>query len=96
MQDAIDRRDRAHENWLAATLPAEIEKYRSEMKDQDDQASSYHTLGWVGAGVGAALVVGGLVVMVLLPDGDTTARREIAFRPVLLPEGGGMVLEWSW
>jgi hypothetical protein len=92
MQDAIDRRDRAHDNWLLATEPDEIERYRSEMKDQDDKASSYHTLGWVGTGVGAAMVVGGLLVMLLVPDSETAP----SVRPLALRSGGGFILQWSF
>jgi hypothetical protein len=89
MQDAQDRRDRAYDSWILATEPSEIERYRSEMKDQDDKASSYHTLGWVGTGVGAAMAVGGLLVMLLVPDSETAP----SVRPLALRSGGGFVLQ---
>jgi len=92
MQSALDRRDRAYDNWLVATDPDEIESYRSEMKDQDDKASSYHTLGWVGAGVGAAMVVGGLLAVLLVPESEETP----SVRPMALRQGGGIVLQWSF
>jgi len=92
MQDALDRRDRARDNWILAIEPDEIERYLSEMKDQDDKASSYHTLGWVGAGVGAAMVVGGLLVMLLVPDSGVAP----GVRPLALRNGGGFVLYWSF
>jgi hypothetical protein len=92
MQDALDRRDRARDSWILATEPSEIERYRSEMQDQDDQASSYHTLGWVGTGVGAAMAVGGLLVVLLVPDSETTP----SVRPLALRGGGGLILQWSF
>ncbi|MFC1654965.1 hypothetical protein ACFL2F_04080, partial [Myxococcota bacterium] len=88
----MDRRDRAYESWLVATEPAEIERYRSEIQDQDDKASSYNTLGWVGTGVGAAMLVGGLLVMLLVPDSEETP----SVGPLALREGGGIVLQWSF
>lgn len=92
MQNALDRRDRAYDNWLVATDPGEIESYRSDMKDQDEKASSYHTLGWVGTGVGAAMVVGGLLVILLVPESDVAP----SVRPMALRQGGGIVLQWSF
>ena len=92
MQSALDRRDRAYDNWLVATEPPEIESFRSEMKDQDEKASSYHTYGWVGAGVGAAMVVGGLLVVLLVPEFEETP----SVRPMALRQGGGIVLQWSF
>jgi hypothetical protein len=92
MQDALDRRDRARDSWILATEPDEIERYRSEMKDQDDKASSYHTLGWVGTGVGAAMAVGGLLVMLLVPDSESAP----SIKPMALHGGGGVVLQWSF
>jgi hypothetical protein len=92
MQDALDRRDRARDSWMLATEPDEIERYRSEMKDQDDKASSYHTLGWVGTGVGAAMAVGGLLVMLLVPDSEKAPR----VRPLALRGGGGFLLQLSF
>ena len=92
MQDALDRRNRARDAWILATEPDEIERYRSEMQDQDDKASSYHTLGWVGTGVGAAMAVGGLLVMLLVPDSETAP----SVRPLALRGGGGFVLQLSF
>lgn len=92
MQDAQDRRDRAYDSWILATEPSEIERYRSETKDQDDKASSYHTLGWVGTGVGAAMAMGGLLVMLLVPDSETAP----SVRPLALRGGGGFVLQLSF
>jgi len=92
MQGALDRRDEARDNWIKATEPDEIERYRSAMKDQDDKAFSYHTLGWVGTGVGAAMAVGGLLVILLVPDSDTAP----GVRPLALRSGGGVVLHWSF
>lgn len=92
MQDALDRRDRAYDNWILATEPAEIERYRSEIKDQDDKASGYHTLGWVGTGVGAAMAVGGLLVMLLVPDSASAP----SVRPMAVQSGGGFILQWSF
>jgi hypothetical protein len=91
MQDAMDRRDQARDDWLLATEPAEIERYRSIMRDQDQKASDYHTLGWVGTGVGAAMAVGGVLVMLLLPESKTPVVRPLALR-----QGGGIVLYWSF
>jgi hypothetical protein len=92
MQDALDRRDRAYESWMVATQPAEIDRYRSEMKDQDERASSCYTLGWVGTGVGAAMVVGGLLVILLVPESEAVPR----VGPMALRGGGGIVLQWSF
>jgi hypothetical protein len=92
MQDALDRRDRARDSWILATEPDEIERYQSEMTDQDDKASSYHTLGWVGTGVGAAMAVGGLLVVLLVPDSESAP----SVKPMALRSGGGFVLQWSF
>ena len=91
MQDALDRRDRARDSWILATDPTEIDRYRSEMLDQDDKASGYHTIGWVTTGVGTAMVVGGVLVMLLVPGFETPVVGPMALR-----DGGGIVLNWSF
>ena len=92
MQDALDRRDRAYDSWILSMDPDEISRLKSEMKDQDDKASSCHTLGWVGTGVGAAMTVGGLLVMLLVPESEVAP----SVKPMALRSGGGFVLQWSF
>ena len=98
-QTAMDERDLAHAAWMSTSDPVLRDGYYREMKDYDADAKTYHTVGWIGVGLGAGMAVAGLVTFLLapeLPEDAPLARVGARVRPIIGPDGGGASLSLSW
>lgn len=103
-RDMLDRRDQTHQEYQRDGLDDQTYiDLRKKYMDQDDQAARLHVTGWVLAGVGAAMTVGGLIVMLVeTQSGPGESPEEsrpgdgTSFKPVLAPHGGGLVWQWTW
>jgi len=98
-QDAMDSRDSYRTQWYGATMEPEALSLKKAAKDADEDARTYDIVGWVGVGAGAAVVVGGIVTLVLMPDmPDEQAFKEkvVKIEPVFTPGGGGLAMSWNW
>jgi hypothetical protein len=96
MAEAADGVEQTKKLWDDASDQAEIDMYYNQLVNYDEQADRYETIGWACMLTGAALIVGGTVVLLVAPDGSQSQRRDVAVRPYLLSEGGGLVVEWPW
>jgi hypothetical protein len=96
MAQAADRVEETKALWKAASEQAEIDMYYNKLVNHDEEADDYETIGWAGVLTGAALAVGGAIVLLLAPDGGPPERGNVSVRPYLLSEGGGLVFELPW
>jgi hypothetical protein len=99
MQNALDQRETAYQNWLNASEITDIERYAREITAQDQSARDNQLIGWSLAGAGAAAAIGGIITMLLAPD-QKAAPQMSSFKPVtralVIREGGGLIFEWKW
>jgi hypothetical protein len=101
MLSALDERNWARDAWLASTEPDAIERYRSQMMAQDDEAKRYYLAGWITTGLGAGLAVAGILTLLLTPDLPLDAPLAAApvrpqVRPTLGPNGDGLMFRLDW
>ena len=68
MQKAEKDRKKYRDLYLSSSTQEDFEKYRKKSKDADKQRKTYTILGGVGLGVGGALIVTGVVLMVIKKD----------------------------
>jgi len=99
LQNALDQREAAYQNWLIASDISDIERYAREINTQDQSAKDSQLIGWSLAGAGAAVAIGGVITMLLAPDQKTDPQSS-SFKPITRPlalrEGGGLIFEWKW
>lgn len=93
---AMDERDQARAAWLSTTDVTLRDEFYRKMIDQDDAAKTYHTVGWVGVGLGAGLAVAGLITILLAPDLPEDAPLALRLEPSVGPHGGGAALRVEW
>jgi hypothetical protein len=90
VKDANDARDRAASS-TAPSASAQYEQARSDF----DAAKSQTVLGWTIAGVGAGVLLGGALLVVISPDRRASARIE-GLTPWIAGNAGGMGIAGVW
>lgn len=98
-QTAMDERDQARAAWLSTSDPTLRDELYRKMIDRDDAAKTYNAVGWVGVGLGAGLVVAGLVTVLLAPDlpaDAPLARMDLRLVPSIGQNGGGASIGLDW
>jgi hypothetical protein len=89
-----------HSLNLSDTQLAQCQQRLSSAQDKVSKWSDLRTAGIVGAAVGGAALVGGIVMVILSPDPsryDRPVEEALAARTILLPvvdrQGGALILQ---
>jgi tetratricopeptide (TPR) repeat protein len=90
VKNANDARDRA----AAATAPSMNAAY-DQARTDFDSAKNQTVLGWAIAGVGAGVLLGGVLLVVMSPDRKTSAHIE-GVGPWVTANAGGVELSAVW
>ena len=99
MKSNIDTRNAKHAEWSLVEDPDLALSLAAEWKQADDRARTFFYAGWILGGAGAALCVGGAIVLLLTPSDSTPdgyPPEGFQFAPMRVEGGGGLVLGWSW
>ncbi len=72
---------------VAQNKAAQTTKSSTKKANFENDADNSRTLGFVGIGVGAAVLIGGIVIIVTAPSGPKTA---LSVTPELATNGGGL------
>ncbi len=76
MSDAQKWHDKYYQKYLAATDSSTADKYHKKTKKAGDHAQLYKILGSVGIGVGAAMVVTGIVFYSIEFEGEKQVKKK--------------------
>jgi len=74
---------------VAQTKASQTTNNETKKANDKSDADNSRTIGFVGLGVGAAVLIGGIVIVVTAPSGSQTA---LSVTPVLAANGGGLNL----
>jgi hypothetical protein len=99
MQDSLDERDAAYDAWYDwgdAGEPSKWTLYKNSTDSHQDDALQHQLMGWIGTGLGVALIATGVTLVFLAPDDGAPDASHVSIRPRLGPEGPGLELDFSW
>lgn len=84
-------------NVKANSLASDMNKVDGYTAAKESSRSTYQTLGWVGYGVGAACIAGGVLMVVLgLHASGTESSSPVAFVPAVGPDRASLLLRGAF
>jgi len=96
MQAAEDEVNQKTQLWRQETDQEKIAELWDDIRQADEDAQDYKLAGWVGIGIGGALLAGGALALILGPESPKTRSARASLRPLVLVNGGGLVIECPW
>jgi len=91
--DSVGAADEAKRRLVTASMMNRTDDYDTAKADFD-AAKDRNALGWTVAAIGAAGVVGGVVMVLLSPDRKD--GRSLALTPVMSARSAGLIAEGRW
>ncbi len=93
--EANDARNRAISAADAKPVtPTDLNNY-DQAKTDFESAKNHNQIGWTIAGIGAAVLAGGVVLVATAPEHKTSVGLS-GFAPFLTARAGGLAIDGAW